>query len=140
LALAGVAASCLAGAAGAQAHSQYVRDEGYLRYVRSSGSQVIDEGRVHGSLSGFAQVRFSYTGNPVVSASFIIWGPGWSLSGHGSGRLSHPNSSAPSLRGRIALSRGSGRYAHAGGWGELFGVFFRRSYALDVQALGTLYY
>jgi hypothetical protein len=126
--------------AASAARTLSVRDAGYLSYKGSSGEQITDEGRVHGTLAGRARVRFTYNGEPTVRASFTIWGRGWSLNGHGSGRLSSPNSAAPSFRGRLALTGGSGRFAHAHGAGELFGVFYRRSYALSVQALGKLSY
>ncbi len=126
--------------AAAGAHTLHVRDEGYLRFVRSSGSQVIDEGHVHGNLPGGGRVRFTYNGNPTVYASFTIAGSGWSLSGRATCRLNNPNSTAPSFRGSLTLSGGAGRYARAHGSGELFGVYYRSSYALNVQAIGTLHY
>lgn len=130
----------LALSATASAHVLRVHDEGYLRFVGSSGSQVIDEGHARGTLPGRARARFTYNGSPSVSASFVISGPGWSLSGRAVGRLSNPNSRSPSFRGSLTFTGGSGRYARAHGSGELFGVFYRRDYALSVQALGTLHY
>jgi hypothetical protein len=115
-----------------------VHDDGVLGFRRSSGSVVIDEGRVNGTLPGRARVRFIYDGGPTVSASFTISGSGWSLQGMAKCHLSNPNSKAPSFRGSLTLTNGSGRYVHAHGSGELFGVFNRRSYALTVQARGTL--
>jgi hypothetical protein len=135
--LGGLAVS-LALPAAAAAHTLHVRDEGKLRFVKASGSAVIDEGAVHGNLPGSGRVRFTYNGNPTVSASFVIWGRGWSVSGRASGRLSNPNSPAPSFRGKLTITGGSGTYKHASGDGELFGVFNRRSYGLTVQTIGTL--
>ncbi len=117
-----------------------VRDEGRLRYVRSSGNEIIDEGRATGTLPGSVRAYFTYTGEPTVTASFEIYGRGWSISGHGSGRLSSPNSTTPSFRGSLTLSGGNGRYAHAHGSGEMFGVYDRRSYGLTVQTIGSLHY
>jgi hypothetical protein len=54
--------------------------------------------------------------------------------------VSNPNSTNPSFRGSLTITGGSGRYAHAGGSGELFGVFHRQSFALTVQAIGKLRY
>ena len=133
-------ALALAGAGAASASSSNVRDAGYLRFVRSSGASVIDEGQVRGSLPGKARVTFVYDGSPTVRASFVIWASGWSLRGYATGHLSNPNSAAPSFRGQLTLAGGSGRYAHARGRGELFGVFYRRSYALEAQAIGRLAY
>jgi hypothetical protein len=117
-----------------------VRDEGRVHFVRSSGSQIIDEGPIGGTLRGSTRVRFTYDGSPDVGARFVIWGSGWSLGGYASGRLSNPASPDPSFRGSLTLTSGSGRYAHAQGSGELFGVFNRRSYGLIVQAIGKLHY
>jgi hypothetical protein len=117
-----------------------VRDEGYLRFARSSGSQITDEGFAKGSLPGKARAHFTYDGNPTVSARFTISGVGWSVAGYAKCLLSNPNSTSPSFRGSLTLTGGSGRFVHAHGRGELFGVFHRSSYALTVQALGKLYY
>jgi hypothetical protein len=117
-----------------------VHDEGHLRFVHASGSLLIDEGHVAGTFPGSVKVRFVYDGEPNVSAQFTIYGSGGSISAHGSARLSSPTSSAPSFRGRLSITEGSGRYAHVRGGGELFGVFNRRTYALTVQAIGKLPY
>jgi hypothetical protein len=117
-----------------------VRDEGYLRFKQSSGSQIIDEGNVSGTIRGRARVRFTYTGSPTVTSQFTLYGGGGSLSGYASGRLDNPTSTSPSFRGRMILTSGRGRFAHAHGHGELFGVFYRRSYGLSVQAIGHLSY
>jgi hypothetical protein len=117
-----------------------VRDEGHLRFIKSSGSQVIDEGRASGSFPGWVKVRFTYNGEPSVSAQFTIYGSGGSISARGSGSLSNAASASPSFRGRMYTTGGSGRYAHVHGGGEMFGVFNRRSYGLIVQAVGKLSY
>jgi hypothetical protein len=117
-----------------------IRDQGSLRFVRASGSLLLDEGRVSGSFPGTVKVRFLYNGEPTVTASFTIVGSGGSISARGTGRLSSPVSVAPSFRGRMQITGGTGRYRHIRGSGELFGVFNRRSYALTVQAVGKLPY
>jgi hypothetical protein len=132
-------ASALSKAAHA-ARSVSVKDEGYLRFIRSSGSLLIDEGRAHGSLPGTVNIRFVYDGNPSVSAQITISTHAGRISAHGSGRLSSPSSASPSFAGTLAITGGSGRYAHAHGSGRLYGVFYRRSYAIVVQTEGTLRY
>ncbi len=117
-----------------------VRDEGHLHFVRASGSLLIDEGHLSGSLPGSVRVRFLYDGEPNVSAQLSITANGGSISAHGSGTLSSPTSTTPSFKGHISITGGSGRYSHAHGGGEMFGVFNRRSYALTVQAIGSLSY
>jgi phage gpG-like protein len=117
-----------------------VHDEGHLRFVHASGSVIIDEGRVSGTFPGSAKVRFLYNGEPDVSARFTITGHGGSISARGTGRLSSPTSPSPSFSGHMTITGGTGRYAHIHGSGELFGVYYRRSYGLTVQAIGKLPY
>ena len=45
---------------------------------------------------------------------------------------------APSFKGTLTITGGTGRYAHAHGSGAFYGVFYRRSYAITVQTEGTL--
>jgi hypothetical protein len=117
-----------------------VHDEGHLHFSSSSGSQLIDEGSASGTLPGKVRLRFTYDGSPIVSAQFTVRGAGWSIRARARGRLSNPTSPSPSFRGSLTITGGSGRYAHARGSGELFGVFNRRSYGLTVQAIGKLTY
>jgi hypothetical protein len=117
-----------------------VKDEGRLKLVKSSGSLLIDEGPASGSLRGKVRVRFVYNGEPTVSAQITISGPDGSLSAHGVGRLSSLTSPSPSFSGTLTISGSSGRYAGAHGTGELYGVFYRRTYAMTVQTRGTLHY
>lgn len=135
-----VAASLLVvGGAGA-ASVLNVRDEGHLRFVHASGSVIVDEGAISGSFPGSARVRFLYDGEPQVSAQFTIAGHGGTVSGHGTGRLSSPTSPSPSFSGHMTITGGTGRYAHIRGGGEMYGVYYRRSYALTVQAIAKLPY
>ena len=117
-----------------------VRDEGHLRFVDANATVIVDEGSVSGTLPGRARVNFTYNGSPTVTARFAIRTSGGTLYGRASCRLHNPTSPAPSFRGALQITGGSGRYAHARGSGELFGVFHRRGYALVVQAIGRLRY
>lgn len=117
-----------------------IQDKGSLRFVRASGSLLLDEGRVTGSFPGTVKVRFLYNGEPNVSAHFTITAGAGSISARATGRLSSPTTPTPSFRGRMTITGGTGRYQHIHGGGELFGVFNRRSYALTVQAVGKLPY
>jgi hypothetical protein len=120
-----------------------VRDEGYLRFITSNGSEIIDQGVVKGTVPGNVRVHFIYNGEPAVSARFTIEGRSGSISGKAKGNLSNLTSPEPSFRGKFSVTGGSGRYAHIHGGGELFGVFIRRGphkYALTVQTIGKLPY
>lgn len=117
-----------------------VRDEGHLRFVSAEATLIVDEGAVSGTLPGRGRVNFTYNGSPTVTASFTIHAAGGSIRGRARCKLSNPTSPAPSFRGALQIVGGSGRYAHANGSGELFGVFHRRGYGLVVQAIGRLRY
>ena len=117
-----------------------VSDEGHLRYIRTSGDELIDEGQASGTMSGKVIVRFTYNGDPTVYARFTIYAHAGSITGYAKGHLSSPNSTSPSFSGALSLSGGGGRYAHARGSGELYGVFDRRDYAMTVQTRGRLTY
>lgn len=117
-----------------------VKDEGHLKLVKSSGSLLIDEGPANGSLPGKVCVHFIYKGDPTVNAQITISGREGSISAHANGRLSSLTSASPSFQGVLTISGGSGRYAGAHGSGHLYGVFYRRTYAMTVQTQGTLHY
>ena len=131
-----------AGAGNAHAaRSLTVKDEGSLHLIKSSGSALIDEGKAHGTLPGSVKIRFTYNGDPTVTAAITIYpGGGGAIDASGSGQLSSPNSPTPSFKGTLRISGGSGRYSHAHGSGTMYGIFYRRSYAITVQTHGTLQY
>ena len=117
-----------------------VRDEGRLHLISSSGARLVEEGPVSGTIPGRVRVRFAFSGGPTVDAQFTIYTRYGSINGQGQGRVSNPASPVPSFRGALSITGGSRRYAHARGSGELFGVFYRRSRGLTVQAIGKLRY
>jgi hypothetical protein len=148
LAIAAIAACC-AGALAREslparralaARTISVRDESTVHFLKSSGSSITDEGPATGTIPGRVRIRFVYDGNPSVDATITIFGHAGTLVAHGSGKLSSPTSPTPSFKGVLAITSGTGRYARAHGSGELFGVFYRRSYGMIVQTKGTLRY
>jgi hypothetical protein len=122
------------------AHRVNAKEEARLHFMRASGSTLIDEGHATGTIPGYVKISFTYTGSPNVSAQFTIYGSSGSLRVKASGKLSNPSSPSPSFKGSLSITGGSGRYAHAHGSGTLYGVFYRRSYGIVVQVLGTVYY
>jgi hypothetical protein len=110
-----------------------------LHLVKRSGSVLLEEGSASGTLRGTVRARFLYNGSPIVTTQFTIRTPKGSIRGHGLSRLSDPRSSSPSFVGPMAITGGSGRYAHARGRGRLYGVFYSHSGKLILQPVGQLY-
>ena len=117
-----------------------LRDEGHLQLIKRSGSLLLEEGAASGMLPGKARVHFFYNGGPRVIALFTIYTSDGSIRGRGLGRLSNPNSSNPSFAGPLAITGGSGRYAHASGRGKLYGVLYLSDDKLIFQPVGQLRY
>ncbi len=120
------------------AHVLRVKDEGHLHSVHSSGAELVEEGQVAGTIPG--KVKVSFDIGATITAKFTIYANGGgSISGSGGGAL-HSTSVSSSFGGSLKVTSGSGRYAHAHGSGNLYGVINRKTYALTVQAVGKLYY
>lgn len=122
------------------AHSLTVKDEAKLHFVKSSGSTLSDEGPATGTIPGKVKLVFTYTGSPSVSSQLTIYGSSGSIRVRASGKLSSPTNPKPSFKGALTIVGGSGRFSHAHGSGTLYGVFNRRTYAMVVQAEGTIHY
>lgn len=117
-----------------------VRDEGRLRLVKSSGSELFEEGPARGTIAATVRLSFVYDGGPSATARVTIYTPRGSIRGTATARVGNAASQTPSFRGSLSISGGSGGYRNASGRGELFGVFYRSSYGMVVQAIGTLRY
>jgi hypothetical protein len=125
-------------AAGRAAHVTSVKDEGHLHMVSESGSNLLEEGPVSGTIPG--RVKVSFNVGPTVRATFTIYpSGGGSISGRGQGSL-HSTGLYASFGGSLTVTDGTGRYAHAHGSGGLYGVIDRKTYALTVQTVGKLDY
>jgi len=123
---------------GRAAHTLNVTDTAHLHYVKSPGSLLLEVGAATGGLPG-AVKAYLHVG-PTVTASFTIYGHGWSISGHGSGKPSGTGRLA-SFGGAMSVSHGTGRYADAHGHGGFYGTIERtQPYAAVVQTTGTLSY
>ncbi len=119
------------------ARTASVNDTGHLSLLNASGAVLNEQGPASGSLPGRVKVRLVVRAN--VTASFTIETRGGSIIGHGSAVL-HSSREYSSFGGSLSVDRGTGRYAHAGGVGKLYGVINRSSDALTVQTVGQLHY
>jgi hypothetical protein len=113
-------------------------DEAHLRYIHSSGSELIETGTATGTLPGSMNARVSI-GASISGAFTITVRGGGSIKGHGSG-IPSGSGTYESFRGSLTVTGGTGRYAHAHGYAKLYGTFDRKTYALVVQTTGRLSY
>lgn len=120
------------------AHALNVTDTAHLRYIRNSGSLLIEEGSVTGALPGTMHATMDIAA--TTSGDFTLYTHSGSISGHGSGVL-HGTGRYASFGGTMSVTHGTGEYAHAQGHGGFYGVFERQPpYRLTVQTTGTLDY
>ena len=118
-------------------HTLSATDTAYLHLVDTSGSLLIEQGSASGALPGTVKARCNV--GATLTASFTIYTHGGSIRGYGAAKLSSSGSS-PSFAGRLSITGGTGRYAHAHGTGGLYGVYYRNTYKLTVQTTGKLRY
>ena len=77
------------------------------------------------------------------SAKFTIYTHNGSIVGRGYGVLHSgkgKNAIYVSFAGKMTVTHGTGRYAHAHGEGGFYGVIDRENYAVTIQTIGTLSY
>ena len=81
-----------------------VKDEGHLHSVHSSGSELVEEGPVSGTVKG--KVKVSFNIGATVTAKFTIYANGGgSISGHGGGAL-HSTGVYSTFGGSLAVTGG----------------------------------
>jgi hypothetical protein len=119
------------------ARTTAVTDEAHLHLTATEGELLEEEGPVKGTIPGKLHIRL--TVGPTVKASFTIYAAGGTITGHGSMHL-HSATRYSSFSGPMSVNRGTGRYAHARGTGNFYGVIDRKTNALTVQTTGKLTY
>lgn len=119
------------------AHVLNATDTAHLRYLSSSGSLLLDEGKATGTLPGRMRVHLDL--GTTFTGTFTIYASGGSIEGHGIA-TPHGSGTYESFSGTLTVTGGSGRYAHAHGHGGLYGTFDRDNYALVIKTTGSLSY
>jgi hypothetical protein len=111
-----------------------------LHQVSSEGSQIVEEGSVSGSFAG--TVKGSFNVGPTVTGSVTMYvSGGGSFHGHGYGTLHNAYGHVyESFGGTVTVTGGTGRFKGAHGRVEFYGAINRRTYAMQVQTRGTLYF
>jgi hypothetical protein len=112
-------------------------DTAKLRYIKHSGSQLLEEGTAQGDLPG--SMRATCSLGATFTASFTIYTHGGTIQGHGTA-TPHGTGLDEHFTGTLIVIGGTGRYTHAHGHAGLSGTFNRRTYAITLQTSGSLAY
>lgn len=134
-------AAPLAGAA-SRAHAAgalQVTDSAKLRYIKSTGARIYEQGYAHGTIPGAVKVQLTLRGY-TATASFTIYTKAGYISGRAQGKLKFTKNGWDTFAGTGAIAHGSGRYAHASGTGSVYGSLNRATYAMSVQIHGQVHY
>jgi hypothetical protein len=136
---AGAAASASAGSPrhAVAARSRSGNANAKLHWVRSQGSNLVEEGSVSGGISG--HMRAVLRVGATFSGSFTFYTRGGQIRGHGSA-TPHGAGRYQSFAGSDVVTGGTGTYAHAHGHGHMYGTFDRKSYAVQIQTRGSISY
>jgi hypothetical protein len=98
---------------------------------------VFEEGTATGKLPG--RMKADLTIGSTFTGSCTIYTQGGSITGRGTA-TPHGSGRYESFHGTLAITGGTGRFAHAHGRTELYGTFDRRTFALVIQTKGDFSY
>jgi len=118
-------------------HAQSINAEARLHYLHTSGSTLVEEGPVTGSLHGHAHADL--TASATFNGSFTFYTSQGEIKGHGTAQP-HGSGRYESFSGHDVITGGTGRYAHAHAHGTMYGTYDRVTYNVTIQTRGTLYY
>ena len=100
---------------------EYIKatDTAKLRYIKHSGSQLLEEGSAQGTLPGSMRAHCNL--GTTFTANFTIYTNGGTINGRGTAT---PRGSGiyESFAGTMVVTGGTGRYAHAHGHAGLYGT------------------
>jgi hypothetical protein len=126
------------------ARTSPVRDSANLHDVGSNGNLRTAEGPVSGTLPGTAHVvlRVSAVRVPdtTVTVEFTFHGSRGSVTGFGSGTFHFGLNTQATFDGKGVISRGTGRYRHARGSGNIHGNVDPVNRSGTFQVIGHLSY
>lgn len=120
-----------------QAATLNVTDTAKLRYIKHTGSQLLEEGSAQGALPG--NMHATCTLGATFTASFTIYTHQGNIQGHGTA-TPHGSGLDERFSGTLTVTGGTGPYKHAHGHAGLSGTFNRRTYAIVLKTTGSLSY
>lgn len=142
-ALAAVATVGIGQASGAEGGGAHIArtlngtETGHLRLVHQHETLLYEEGPASGPLPGRMQAALAVGG--VFTGRFTIHSSGGTITGRGRA-TPHGFGRYQSFAGTLAITGGSGRYAHVHGSTRLYGTFDRRTFAVVLKTTGRLSY
>jgi hypothetical protein len=131
----------VAGAVGptvGEARTSTLNESGRLHLTSKQGFTLNEQGSASGTITGAIYIHLHLTSTSKVTADVSIYPSAGSLSGSGSATYRVEGGYAV-FSGTLAITRGSGKYAHARASALRFtGTIQRRSDAVSVRLSGSL--
>ena len=113
-------------------------ESGRLHLTSKQGFTLNEQGSASGTITGTIYIHLHLTSTSKVTAEVSIYPSGGSLSGNGSAAY-RVEGSVAAFTGTLAITRGSGKYAHARASSLRFsGTIQRRGDAVSVHVSGPL--
>jgi hypothetical protein len=136
--VAGVAAADAAGPVARSARTVTLSESGRLHLTNKKGFTLNEQGSASGTITGTIYIHLHLSSTSKVTVEVSIYPSGGSLSGSGSAAYRVEGGYAV-FTGTLAITRGSGKYAHARASSLRFtGKIQRRNDAVSVQLSGPL--
>jgi len=118
-----------------------VKDKSKLHLIKAVGETLIEEGAASGTLPGRVRIQLNLNVEELTATSrFTLYVHGGTLTGQAAGKATSGHGGWESFSGKMTLSHGTGRYAHASGVGKMYGALYRRNDTLEVQTTGNLHF
>ena len=116
-----------------------LHETGHLHSVGEPGTTIVEQGRATGTFNCSISVHLTIVSANLVTATFTVKPNGGSVTGKGSARFAQRGSNGY-FGGTIAITRGTGSYAHASGTSiGISGVIDRETFALTVHVNGKIH-
>jgi hypothetical protein len=116
-----------------------LQETGHLHAVGEPGTTIIERGTATGTLNGPTSVQLRIISANKVTATFTVRPRGGSITGKGSARFAQKGSYGY-FGGTLAITGGTGSYAHASGTNiGISGAISRETFALTVHVHGKIH-